>query len=236
LRFAVVLVRPLYSGNLGSVARVMANFGIERLYVVGDLGPDDESRMMAMHGLDVLEGLRNFATLAEVPIDVRVATTGRVSTSEKRERRFAVAAADLRGRLMEHGGTIGIVFGPEDSGLSNDEVEMCDIVATIPATPEYPILNLSHAVAIFLYELSKQSWDLPVKEMATAEERDCLLRRVEEVMEWLGYDGPRKERVSTYMRRILGREGLTKWEFHGLMGLFSDALNGPRAGRAAKKI
>ncbi|HID73585.1 MAG TPA: RNA methyltransferase [Thermoplasmata archaeon] len=218
----VVLVRPQHPANVGSVARVMANFGVTDLHIVGDLPLDDTAYRLAMHGRHVLDRARWHEAVADVSVNIRVATTGRFSTNPKRERRLALSPEEVASRLSEHAGTVALIFGPEDHGLSNEEIRDCDLVSSIPADPAYPILNLSHAVAIYLYEISRHRWPLPDREAASAAERDLLFGRIDGLLTTLDYDKARRERVRTYLRRILGRAGVTKWEYHALMGLFGD--------------
>jgi len=224
LKITVVLVEPIYGGNVGSVARIMANFGITDLAIVGDFEPDDDAMRMSMHGRHLLEKALIYDSITDVPVDIRVGTTGRFTSSEKGESRFALSPEDLVEHLKDFTGNVGLLFGREDAGLSNEEIAVCDIITSIPAQPDYPILNLSHAVGIFLYEFSKGKWDLPEKEEASASERDMLVARAAELLGILEYDDARRERVETYYRRIFGRAVITKWEYHALMGFFGDII------------
>jgi TrmH family RNA methyltransferase len=227
LKITVVLVEPIYGGNVGSVARIMANFGIADLAIVGQFEPDDDDALrMSMHGRHLLEKAVTYDSIKDVPVDIRVGTTGRFTSSEKGESRFAHSPEELVELLKDFDGNVGLLFGREDAGLSNEEIAICDIVASIPAEPDYPILNLSHAVGIFLYEFSRGNWELPEKEEASAAERDLLVARARELLEMLEYDDARRERVETYFRRIFGRAVITKWEYHALMGFFGDLMDG----------
>ncbi len=225
MKITVVLVEPIYGGNVGSVARIMANFNINDLAIVGDFRPDDDSMRMSMHGRHTLENAMYYDSIQDAPVDIRVGTTGRFTSSEKGETRFAHTPEALVEHLSDFTGNVGLLFGREDAGLSNEEIAVCDIIASIPAFPDYPILNLSHAVGIFLYEFSKGNWDLPEKEEASASERDRLVERAAELLEILEYDDARRERVETYYRRIFGRAVITKWEYHALMGFFGDLID-----------
>ena len=224
MKITVVLVEPIYGGNVGSVARIMVNFGVTDLAIVGDFEPDDDALRMSMHGRHLLENIMTFDSIEDVPVDIRVGTTGRFTSSEKGESRFALSPDSLVEHLEDFTGNVGLLFGREDAGLSNEEIAVCDIITSIPAEPDYPILNLSHAVGIFLYEFSKGRWELPVKEEASASERDLLVARAAELLEILEYDDARRERVETYYRRIFGRAVITKWEYHALMGFFGDII------------
>ena len=155
LETTIVLVGPKNEGNVGAVARAMKNFGVSRLVLVDPCPIGDEARKRAMHGEDILlraitvdsleDGLRQ--------VDFVVGTTGIATRSEKRFSRIAVTPRDFARRLSAMDGKLAILFGREDFGLSNEELTRCDLLVSIPAVPRYPILNVSHAAAIVLYEL-----------------------------------------------------------------------------------
>ncbi|OWK43161.1 RNA methyltransferase [Fimbriiglobus ruber] len=159
-RCRVVLVRPHFSGNLGSVARVMRNFGLKDLVLVAPLAKKDhkDATMMAVHGIQVLQDARVVLTLAGAIADCGfvVATSGEVGGLMRKgywgtpeEKVPAVLAALDRGPAA-------LVFGPEPSGLTVDEITACHGMMYIPADDVYPSLNLAQAVAVCLYELRKQ--------------------------------------------------------------------------------
>lgn len=151
----VVLVEPAGPLNVGSVARLCANFGIGQLRLVAPrcnpLG--EESRRMAVHGGKLLEAAMTFGTLADAVADCRrvVATSGR---SEPEPGTVVPADAGLAWLLAaETEAPAALVFGREDRGLSNDELLLAGRVVRIGTGSDYPSLNLSHAVAVLLHEL-----------------------------------------------------------------------------------
>ena len=154
----LVLVEPAGPLNVGSVARLCANFGIRQLRLVAPrcnpLG--DEARRMAVHGGALLASATSFATLAEALADCRrvVATSGR-SEPEPGE---VVAPAEGLAWLLAAGpeAPAALVFGREDRGLSNDELLLAGRIVRIGTGASYPSLNLSHAVAVMLHELHGQ--------------------------------------------------------------------------------
>ena len=159
-RIRVVLVRPQYAGNLGSVARVMKNFGLADLVLVAPVADRTtlEATMMAVHALDVLRAARVVPTVADAVADCGyvVATSGEVGGLVRRgfwgtpeEQTPAVLAA------LEST-PVAVVFGPEPSGLTAAEVGACHGMMFIPADPVYPSLNLAQAVAVVAYELRRQ--------------------------------------------------------------------------------
>jgi tRNA/rRNA methyltransferase len=155
----VVLVRPHYAGNLGAVARVMFNFGLDQLALVEPFADprSEEARRLATHGERVLESAIIAQSLDEAVADCRLV----VATSANVE---GVYRAHNYGRPDEvlpevvaalDDGPCALVFGPEPSGLSNAEVARCHGLVRILTDPACPSLNLSHAVAICLYELRR---------------------------------------------------------------------------------
>lgn len=167
----VVLVNPEFGGNVGSVARGMANLGILGSYrIVGTPAiVDSQARRMAKHAGERLSQIQFYPTLAAAlsfPASTRIltfATSSRVG-SPNRPHPIPVDQAVARGLDKLHGGDIDelvFVFGTEGNGLSNEEVDACDWVVTIPTSDEYDSLNLSQAVLIFCYEVNRQLRALP---------------------------------------------------------------------------
>jgi tRNA/rRNA methyltransferase len=155
----VVLVRPHYAGNIGAVARVMCNFGLRQLVLVTPFADPraEEARRLATHGEPILESASVADTLDEAVADCQVVlgTSGNVE---------GVYRAHNYGRPEEMlpgfagalpGGPCALVFGPEPSGLGNAEVARCHGLIRILTDSSCPSLNLSHAVAVCLYELRR---------------------------------------------------------------------------------
>ncbi|MEF8848973.1 MAG: TrmH family RNA methyltransferase, partial [Candidatus Thermoplasmatota archaeon] len=122
-------------------------------------------------------------------------------------------------------GKIGVVFGREDYGLYNHEIAKCDVMVRIPSSEEYPTLNLSHAVALVLYNLFVNRDFIPYekKEMSVLE-REKIYSFFSDLLDAIDYPAHRKGKTLIMFRRILGRAVLSKWEFHTLMGIISDCV------------
>ena len=163
MSLVLVLVEPAGPLNVGSVARLCANFGIGQLRLVAPrcdhLGA--EARRMAVHGVALLEQASLYARLADALADCRrvVATSGRIEQESLPLAAVADALAWLRqgdgapGPSQHSAGVAALVFGREDRGLSNDELLQAGRVVRLSTSPAYSSLNLSHAVAICLHEL-----------------------------------------------------------------------------------
>jgi tRNA/rRNA methyltransferase len=148
----IVLVETAGARNLGSVARVMKNFGLTQLWLVNPkcdrLG--DEAVQMAVHAPEILEAAQTVDSLPQALIGCQraIATAGRIDKGEMK-------VTDPRQGLhwLSQVKTNAIVFGAEDRGLSNAEIQHCQQVMRIPVNPDYPSLNLAQAVGICCYEL-----------------------------------------------------------------------------------
>ena len=154
-----MLVEPAGPLNVGSVARLCANFGIAQLRLVAPrcdhLG--EEARRMAVHGRTLLEQAQVFDDLADALADCRrvVATSGRIEQEALPLAPAGEALAWLREGALCTQSTAALVFGREDRGLSNDELRQAGRVVRLSTAPAYSSLNLSHAVAICLHELQQ---------------------------------------------------------------------------------
>ncbi|TLZ49557.1 MAG: RNA methyltransferase [Methanobacteriota archaeon] len=154
-RVHVVLVEPKYEGNVGAVARAMKNFGVTNLRLVNPCRIGEEARKRAMHSVSILEAAKRYRSYARAisGMDLVVGTSGVDTASEKKFLRIALSPRELGAKLAGLDGDAAIVLGREDYGLFNEELRACDVLVTIPANPEYPILNVAQAAVILLYEL-----------------------------------------------------------------------------------
>lgn len=223
---AVAFVEPLYEINIGYVARCMKNFGLSTLMLVNPrCKVGDEARRFAMHGRDVLERARLASSLEELvgEFDLVAGTTG-VQTKELSHVRRWITPEDLARRVAGYEGTVLVVLGREDRGLTNAELSMCDVVVTIPANPEYPILNVSHAAAIILYELFKHAASAgPPLRLPRREEVDVLLQYLRTLVLALGGSEERAERACLMIRRVLGGAPPTDSDVRMLLGVLRKA-------------
>lgn len=223
----VILVEPLYQGNIGAVARAMMNFGVKDLRIVGDVTIEEEARQRAVHAQDVLNNAQFFGTMVDAISDLTMiaGTTGIAPGNEKRHLRSHMELETFAENIVGFDEAVGLVFGREDLGLLNTELEHCDIIVTIPTSDEYPIMNLSHAVTAVLYHihilLRKQDPGDNKKREATAHETELLFDRIRAVLIRIEYPEHKIDNTSIMLRRMLGRSFVSKWEYHTLMGILS---------------
>ena len=215
----IVLVAPLYEGNVGFAARVMKNFGFTRLVLIDPCTLGNEAKARASHAQDVLKAAE-LCTIEDVfaRSNIVIATTGLVSKSVCRSMRMPFySPKELRERIQDLDGRISILFGRENWGLSNEEVKRSDMICTIPTAEDYPILNLSHAVGVVCYELS----NLPLPNFALASPGDMgyLYRHIDRYLDSIHHPSFKRENTMTLIRRVLGRANLTIREASTLHGL-----------------
>jgi len=215
----IVLVEPLYDGNVGFAARVMKNFGFTRLVLVNPCKLGEEAKGRASHAQDVLKAA-DVCTIEDVfaRSNIVIATTGTVSKSVCHAMRMPFySPKELRERVKDTDGRISILFGRENWGLNNEEVKRSDMICTIPTADEYPILNLSHAVGVLCYELADMP--LPAFRLASPTDMGYLYRHIDRYLDIIHHPLFKRENTMILIRRILGRANLTTREASTLHGL-----------------
>lgn len=206
----VVLVEPKQPGNIGSVARAMKNTGLTRLYLVQ---PADhtcgDARKMAHGSGEILYG----ATVADTLDESLQGTTLTVGTSHRSRKDFDLyyGPEPITQRLLSlaEGEEAALVFGREKNGLTNRELEKCQIICRIPSAHRYPSLNLSQAVLIMGYELfnaAKGPQQEPDLNRAPYEQIESMYAHMAAGLDLLGFSSHhRPETFIRSIRRLFGR-------------------------------
>lgn len=228
-RTSIVLVEPSLAVNVGAVARAMKNMGFSGLRLVCPHGASehlsDPARRMASGAEDVLEQARVFHCLDDALADIQVVAG---CTARKGKGRHPVLDPQgLRENAAGYGpqNRLGIVFGREDRGLTNAELDLCHLVVTIPTAPEHPSLNLAQAVLLVCYELVARNAEKATRKStrgspATSEELEELYRHGREVLLRIRFLDPQNpDRILRVLRRILGRAGPDSREVKILRGI-----------------
>ena len=218
----IVLIEPLYEGNVGSVARAMKNFGHDDLVLVNPCELGGEARALASHATDVLDGARIVKTIGEAleGSHLVVGATGIVGVAANEHLRMPYTSPEkLRERLngISEENVITLLFGRENDGLYNDELKLCEVIVNIPLSAEYPIMNLSHAVAIMLYEFSHI--ECGEIELAETFDRELLYAHLDEMLHDLGYPAHKHQKTVLMLKRIFGRANLMPREVQTLRGI-----------------
>ncbi len=225
-----VLVEPRESGNIGATARAMKNMGFKHLRLVKP--PEvlkDEARWFARGALDVLDGARTYGTIEDALRDISFV----VCTTRRKGRRRGVFLPIEEGaekiREFALSGRTAVLFGREQRGLYNEELDFCGFMLSIPVQKEQPSLNLAQAVLITAYELSRAGREPRAKAekgvYASREEIAALEDSISGVLSLLGYgvQGSRdiKKIAMTNLRRFVARAGLMRSELKTLQGLYA---------------
>lgn len=219
----MVLVDPKHQCNVGFIARVMKNFGFTRLFIAAEeFKIETKAYDCSGHARDVLEKAR-FIALHDVNdlFDIIIGTTAKTDQREGSPR-LALEPGTLKEKIKGVGGEKALLFGREDTGLTNQELERCDMVLNIPSDPAYATLNISHAVAVVLWELFKEE-EAPIIREAKGSEKEALLRRLDELLETIKYPNYKKKVAKRILRNIMGRAGVSGREAHTLAGIFKEA-------------
>jgi len=219
----IVLVEPLYEGNIGFAARVMKNFGFHNMVLVNPPKLTIEAEARASHAKDVLANAE-YLTLDEVfeRSEISVATTGGLAKSVSHPIRMPYySPAELREMIKDVDGRISILFGRENWGLNNEEIAKCNIVCTIPTDEEYPIMNISHAIGVVCYELAH----LPRGEywLASHEDMEALYEHIGRFLEGIEHPIEKREATLLLAKRVFGRTRLTAREVSTMHGILRRA-------------
>ena len=162
----IVLVDTIHPGNIGSVARAMKTMGLSRLSLVNPrIFPSDDAIALSGNAIDVLKNAKIYKNIREAIKDSTFvyATSSRDRSIQWPIKDAASAAKDIHAEVNNNK-EISIIFGKEDRGLTNDELENANRLIEIPANPIYPVLNLAMSVQIISYEIFKASSDVKLKE------------------------------------------------------------------------
>lgn len=229
-RFDVCLVGTSNPENLGATARVMDNFGFDSLRLVAPWveRTDNRAMVVARTARTRLEEAKVFDTLAEAIADATYVVGLTARTGDRRET-VSLRAGVARLATFPAHERVAIVFGPEESGLSGDDADACDLLCTIPTRGPLSSLNLAQAVSLTLWELS-QADATPssvehVRGGATRADVDGLIEHAFLALDAFSYFHDKdRERKRTDLRRILSSAGLSAEQVQGLRGLCRQAL------------
>lgn len=226
----IVLVEPRHHINVGYVARIMKNFGVSRLLMVDPVYDMEEARRYAMHGYHILETAlsTNFEELRRNS-RMLVGTTALKASSRLNIVRDTISPIRLAKLIYDipKKENIYIVLGREASGLTNSELQMCDIVLTNDTGTDYTTMNISHALAIILYEITKRdlqhrSSGVAVRnpKMARRPEAEMLIAYAAKAAEMAGYDIHKRPLLDSALKRLIAKSNPTSKEVMLMVSLF----------------
>ncbi|HRV07669.1 MAG TPA: RNA methyltransferase [Acidobacteriota bacterium] len=224
----VVLVKPHTPGNIGAAARIVKNFGLGGLRLVGPCRPDaPEAGFLAAGAGDVLAAAGVYPDITKAVADANL-VAGTTSSRGRRPKAELYTPKELAAEIVTTAarGRVCLVFGPERTGLTERELTLCTHLVSIPAHSDLPTLNLAQAVAVFAYEIfaaakttiPKAEEELPV----ALGELEPLFRGMQETLISVGFlSRSNPEHIMSTLRRILQRAKLTERDVRILRGVFS---------------
>ena len=228
----VVVVDAETPGNVGTIARAMKNFGLSELKLVNPpvLEPDGEAYGFAGHAReDVLPNAEEVTFDEVVESYHTVGFTAITNEDSRRHVRWPFTTpAELRETLGEVDTRTALVFGREGKGLNNDELARLDQVASIPASEEYPVMNLGQAATVVLYELRELTLDgtqLPDPDQSRAPEAEIerFYDYFAEFLDLSDHKAHKQGKTNRMIRRLIGRAHPTDREMATLLGVFRRA-------------
>jgi tRNA/rRNA methyltransferase len=234
----IVLVRPKFPENIGSVARAMKNMGLGRLVVVNGCSPlHANAYKLASGAEDILERAEECFTLREAISEMGcvVGTTSR--RGKERDPDLTPEALVKKLIPLSQKNLIGLAFGSEKEGLTNEELSLCHLYARIPSMESFPSLNLAHAVMVVSYELFKNAMEVPKKEvqLAHAEQLERMLGHMEKTLLRIGFlDSKNPQRIMRVLRKLFGRSQMDEREVKIFEGIWSQMDHQLRVGKKTK--
>ena len=225
----IVFVECETPGNIGFLARTMANFGLRNLVLINPPTLTPEAYYQATHGKYIVENALVYPNLNDFyqskRIDFKIASTG-IAGGSYNLSRIPLKPEDLA-KSINVNNKIAILFGREGDGLSNKEIEDCDICVSIPTDPTYPILNISHAAAIIFYELFKNKHEFPVEglEESSHLEKEYLVKDMTDLINSLYIPEHKKKNGLKTFRNIINRAFITGREAHTFKGILRRLKN-----------
>lgn len=221
----IVLNKPKYPGNVGSVARCARNMGIEKISVVGnrDLALE-EMRQRATHfAAGIVDRIQHFDRLDEALARFHyiVGTTSRRGSA----RGPVVSPREMAARLVDisQDNKVALLIGPEDTGLSNDDLRFCHLLVTIPTSKHNKSINLSHAAMILCYEIfvsHMEPMEAFTSRLAASAELEGMYDHLKGLLMKIGFLNPENpEFWMMHIRRFLGRTNLFSKEVKIIRGI-----------------
>jgi len=226
----LVLVRPQNAGNLGSIARVAKNFATGRLRVVEPaVAPDEESARLAAGADDLLASIARHPDLPSAVADLPVVVA--TSSLRGRGRAPSLSLAELPSYLEAHRGVpAALVFGPERSGLTEDEIARATACLRLPTDPGFPTMNLSHAIAVVLavargFAGETNAAEREAATLAPSSDVEAALAHWDRALEAIDfYDTGHRDRSLRDWRALVAARPLTEREVAILRGVANRIL------------
>lgn len=219
---SLTLIEPKGPVNVGHVARLVQNFGVEKLYLVSPKADLSVAAVYASHASPVLD--RAVVTTFDAvrrENDLLVATTA-VRATKKSNVVRRMAKLDQLHEILSSAPTSSLVFGRDSTGLTNEEIRMCDVTVTIDTGQEYRSLNIGHAAAIVLYQASRGSRTRRSGQGRKA--RDVFARSLYELAVASKIPSHKTKNLGETAKRIAAMSGMTDAQLNSFSGVFRKAV------------
>ena len=226
----IVMVNTTEPGNIGAAARAMKNMMLSQLYLVSPSNfPSAVATARASGADDILSNARVCSTLEEALNGVKlvVGASARQRNIKWRQLDVIDTCSQIQSSLVSSDEDVAVVFGTENSGLKNEELDLCSILMTIPGNPKYFSLNVASAIQVFAYQNFISSidgkFDNTAKEIAGFDDLNGFYKHLEQVLEHIGYFDSKKPKslLMRRMRRLFGRSEPEKEEVAILRGILN---------------
>ena len=224
-----ILVRPQMGENIGSVARAIKNFNIRHLRIVNPRcnWPNQKSLATSVGAKDILKSAKIYDSVEKSieDLDIIFASSSRIRKVNKK----IISVSNIKTKIKK-GRNVGILFGPEASGLSNDEVSCANYLVKIPSSKKFSSLNLSHSAIIFCFEIFKHFSGKKIEyktgyksSVAKKSEVNNFLDFIVKGLDKKGFLQPDHKRQSMIrnINNIFHRLNLSEQEIRILLGIFS---------------
>ena len=223
---SIVLYKPKYAGNVGSIARAAKNMGIHNIVIVGpaDFNKEDMQQRSTHLAADVLDKIQYFDEIGTAlgGFSYIVGTTARLGKARGPFTTPHAVAQDIV--AISRKNKVALLFGPEDTGLANEELRYCQAVVNIPTSREFTSLNLSHAVMILCYEIfvagSGKATEESAQKLALSSETEGMYTQIKELLAHIGFLNPENpDYWMMHLRRFFNRAGLLSREVKIIRGI-----------------
>ena len=217
----IVMVNTTEPGNIGAAARAMKNMMLSQLYLVSPSNfPSAVATARASGADDILSNAKVCSTLEEALNGVKlvIGASARQRNIKWRQLDVIDTCSQIQSSLVSSDEDVAVVFGTENSGLTNEELDLCSILMTIPGNPKYFSLNVASAIQVFAYQNFISSidgkFDNTPKDIASFEDLNSFYKHLEQVLEHINYFDSKKPKslLMRRMRRLFGRSEPEKEE------------------------
>ena len=226
----IVMVNTTEPGNIGAAARAMKNMLLTELYLVSPSNyPSAVATARASGADDVLSSAKVCNTLEEALLGVHlvIGASARQRNIKWRQLDVIETCGEIQSTVSSKGQVVAVVFGTENSGLTNEELDLCSILMTIPGNPEYFSLNVASAIQVFAYQnfvsAVESKFDNSGGETANFEELNSFYNHLEQSLEHINYFDSKKPKslLMRRLRRLFGRSNPEKEEVAILRGILN---------------